>query len=78
MKEHVDILLSTVFAFFCRLSLSVESEECYFPIAQYQQLILDNGLFDIAKLYDIAAIFGPTNPEAVTKLIGNVFENDPR
>ena len=35
-------------------------------------------MFDIAKLYDLAAVYGPSNPQAVTKLISNVFENDLR
>ena len=35
-------------------------------------------LFDVAKLYDIAAVYGPKNPEAVRKLIANIFENDLR
>lgn len=32
----------------------------------------------MAKLYDIAAIFGPSNSETVQKLITNVFANDNR
>lgn len=32
----------------------------------------------MAKLYDIAAIYGPQNPEAVRLLIAKVFENDMR
>jgi hypothetical protein len=40
--------------------------------------VYDNYLFDMAKMYDIAAIFGPTNPEGVRTMIRNVFENDMR
>ena len=32
----------------------------------------------MAKLYDIAAIYGPQNPEPVRQLIAKVFENDMR
>jgi hypothetical protein len=35
-------------------------------------------LFDMAKLYDIAAVYGPSNPTQVRQLISNVFENDMR
>jgi hypothetical protein len=35
-------------------------------------------LFDMAKLYDIAAVYGPQNPTQVRQLISNVFENDMR
>ena len=40
--------------------------------------MLKNSLFDIAKLYDIAAIYGPDNKDSVRALINNVFENDNR
>jgi len=30
-----------------------------FPLGQYQELIYNNYLFDLAKLYDIAAVYGP-------------------
>jgi hypothetical protein len=48
------------------------------PLGKYQELVYNNFLFDMAKLYDIAGIYGPQNPEAVSKLISNVFENDMR
>lgn len=78
VKEHIDQLLSTVLALYCRMSLNSESEESQFPASQYQQLVYENYLFDIAKLYDLAAVYGPSNPQAVSKLISNVFENDLR
>lgn len=36
VKEHIDQLLSTVFALYCRMSINSESEECQFPASQYQ------------------------------------------
>lgn len=48
------------------------------PTNQYQDLVYNNFLFDMPKLYDIAAIYGPQNPEPVRQLIGKVFENDMR
>lgn len=41
-------------------------------------MVYNNFLFDMAKLYDIAAIYGPENPQAVRLMIGKVFENDMR
>ena len=72
------MLLATVFAIFSRLSLNAESDENKFPLTQYLELVYNNMLFDVAKLYDIAAVYGPKNPEAVRKLIANIFENDLR
>ena len=78
VKEHVNILLQTVFAIFSRVSLKQESEELKFPPQQYLDLVYNNFLIDIAKLYDIAAVYGPKNPTAVKLFIANVFENDLR
>jgi len=41
-------------------------------------MVYNNFLFDMAKLYDISAIYGPENPQAVRLMIGKVFENDMR
>lgn len=59
VKEHIDALLETVFHIFGRISLSRESDEDFLPVGKYQQLVYDNFLFDMAKLYDIAGIYGP-------------------
>lgn len=59
--EHVQILLQAVFALFCRISLASESEEEMLP--QRTDLVYQNYLIDIAKLYDIAAIYGPLSPD---------------
>lgn len=63
--EHVNLLLQTVLSIFSRLSLSQESQEDKFPMEKYQELVYTNFLVDIAKLYDIAAVYGPQNPAAV-------------
>lgn len=61
VRLHVQMLLELVFQIFARLSLPSESDEDRFPLQQYQQLVYENYLFDMAKLYDIAAVFGPCN-----------------
>lgn len=38
----------------------------------------DNWLIDVAKLFDIAAVFGQSNPDVVKIIVSNVFENDKR
>lgn len=56
----------------------MESQEEYFTIEFYSVLVYSNGLFDVAKLLDIAAIYGSSNPKAVNGLIQNVFEFIPQ
>ena len=35
-------------------------------------------MFDIAKLYDIIAVYGQSNPTLVKSIVESVFENDKR
>jgi len=40
--------------------------------------VYNNWLFDIAKLYDIIAVYGQSNPATVKSIVNGVFENDKR
>ena len=63
---------------FCRLSLTIESDDEYFSLAYYQKIIYENWIFDMAKLMDIAAIYGKSNNSTGHKIVQNVFDNEPR
>ena len=71
-------LLSLVLKIFYRLSKPVENEKDYFSLKVYQELVYNNWIFDTAKLYDIVAIYGNSNPEVVKSIVTAVFENDKR
>lgn len=71
-------VLKCVLQVFYRLSLSLEGDNDYFPLYFYKELVYDNWIFDMAKLYDLAAVYGQSNPETVKSIIANVFENDTR
>jgi len=71
-------LLSLVLKIFYRLSKPAENEKDYFELAVYKELVYNNWLFDIAKLYDIIAIYGQSNPLTVKSIVNSVFENDKR
>lgn len=47
-------------------------------MALHNELVYNNWLFDIAKLYDLIAVYGKSNPEAVKGIVLTVFENDKR
>lgn len=74
----MNCLLGAVLKFFYRLSKPVESDAEYFPLITYQGLVYNNWLFDIAKLYDIIAVYGHSNPLIVKSIVESVFENDKR
>jgi dsRNA-specific ribonuclease len=78
LKDVVNDVLKEVLKTFYRISQSQESDEEQFPIEVYRDIVHDNYLIDVAKLFDIAAIFGQSNSEVVRQLIANVFENDKR
>ena len=78
VKQHMNRLLSTVLKFFYRMSKPVESDTEYFPLPVYHELVYNNWLFDIAKLYDIISVYGQSNPTLVKSIVESVFENDKR
>lgn len=56
----------------------MEGEDVYFSIQFYQTIVYENWIFDMAKLLDLASIFGNANSETVKAIFSNVFEADPR
>lgn len=44
----------------------------------YQGLVYNNWLFDIAKMYDLIAVYGQSNRDLVKSILESVFENDKR
>jgi hypothetical protein len=39
-----------------------ENEEDFFPLEFYKDVVHNNWIIDIAKLFDLAAIYGQSNP----------------
>ena len=70
--------MDTVLKLYFRMSLYKETEEEYFSVGFYAKLIYDNWIFDMAKLIDIPAIYGRSNPETVQKMLLNVFDSEKR
>jgi hypothetical protein len=57
----LDLVLRTFF----RLSLTIESDDEYLSIAFYSKIVYDNWIFDMAKLIDLAAVYGKSNASVV-------------
>lgn len=55
-----------------------ENEEDFFPLDFYKDVVHDNWIIDVAKLFDLAAIYGQSNPEIVKTIINNLFDTDKR
>ena len=71
-------MLGIVLKLFYRLSFREQSEEEYLPLDVYADIVYENFLFDMPKLYDIVAIYGQSNPVTVKTLVSNVCSNDKR
>jgi hypothetical protein len=72
MNKMLDIVLKI----FYRLTLTVESEDDYFSLSFYSKIVYDGWIFDMAKLIDIAAVYGKSNGPIVTQIINNVFNHE--
>ena len=69
LKSTMNRLLKLVLQIFFRLSLTIEGDDEYFSLQFYQKIIYDNWIFDMAKLLDIAAVYGRSNRNTVSKII---------
>lgn len=56
----------------------MEGDTQYFTADFYRDLVYNEQIFDMAKLLDLAAIFGRSNTKQVQSLIENVFEGVPK
>jgi activating signal cointegrator complex subunit 2 len=48
------------------------------PPAQQGALLYDNWILDVPKLMDLAALYGPTNPALVSRLLQQLLALQPR
>ena len=78
LRGAMNRVLGLVLQIFFRLSLTIESDEEYFGLAFYQKMVYDGWVFDMAKLIDLAAVYGRSNGPVVARVIRNVFDNDSR
>lgn len=78
IRGSINKMLDIVLKLYFRMSMHQESDEEYFSVGFYAKMIYDNWIFDMAKLIDIPAIYGRSNPETVQKMLLNVFDSEKR
>ena len=78
LKSQTNSVLCVVLKLFHRLSTNMESGQKYFTMDLWRTVIYDHQLFDVAKLIDLAAVYGHSNNPLVTQIITNVFEFEPK
>jgi hypothetical protein len=78
LRRQANRTLKVVFMIMFRLSQNMESDSCYFSLEMYNNIVYSNQIFDMAKLFDICAIYGSSNPALVSSMMESIFANEPR
>lgn len=66
IHKKMNSILTKVLKVFFRLSQNMGQEDNeYFSPQFYNDMVYKNDIFDMAKLFDIAAIYGKSNPSSV-------------
>jgi len=73
VKTSIDRLSRLVFLSCLRMSTCKESIEHFITPAVFGDIIYENFVFDIPRLFDICAVYGPTNRPLVEKMVDNIF-----
>jgi hypothetical protein len=61
IRETINAMLDLVLKVFYRLSLTIEGDDEYLSLPFYSKIVYDNWIFDMAKLIDLAAVYGKSN-----------------
>jgi activating signal cointegrator complex subunit 2 len=71
LEENISRLM---FMCILRLSTHKESAENFFTPQGFGQIIYENYIFDIPRLFDICSLYAIHNKELLSKMIGNIFK----
>lgn len=63
----------SVFLTFLRMSTYKESKDHFFTPSAFGEIIYNNFLFDIPKIFDLCVLYGKGNSLLLQKMIGNIF-----
>ena len=77
LRKQINRQLKCVLKIYFRLSQNMESGNEYFSIDFYRKILEENGLFDAAKMLDLAAIYGRNNKNVVQQITEGVLASDP-
>jgi len=65
IRDTMNNMLDLVLKVFFRLSLTIEGDDEYLSLPFYSKIVYDNWIFDMAKLIDLAAVYGKSNSGVV-------------
>lgn len=77
-RQRQHELCRLVFMTYLRMSTHKESKENFITPEVFGEILYNNFLFDIPKILDLCSLFGKSNGPLLSKMIGNVFAQQPK
>ena len=78
IHDHITQVCSYSFHVFLRMSTRKETLNDYMSIEFFSEMIYNNFLLDIPKIFDICSIFYDGNQKLLAKMIENLFSSQPK
>eukprot|EP00357_Protocruzia_adherens_P026200 CAMPEP_0114989048 /NCGR_PEP_ID=MMETSP0216-20121206/9964_1 /TAXON_ID=223996 /ORGANISM="Protocruzia adherens, Strain Boccale" /LENGTH=645 /DNA_ID=CAMNT_0002351949 /DNA_START=51 /DNA_END=1985 /DNA_ORIENTATION=+ len=76
LPDPLEELSQNVLLFYLRLTHRSEGD-VEISAQYHQSIIYDHWLFDVAKIFDLAVVYGETNPDVVSQIFTNLFTEHP-
>ena len=58
--------------------MAIYLQDCFITPSVFGDIIYENFIFDVPKLMDLCVLYGASNGPLLTKMIENIFKNQPR
>ncbi|XP_048774497.2 activating signal cointegrator 1 complex subunit 2-like isoform X3 [Ostrea edulis] len=77
-QEQHEELHKLIFMTCLRLATHKEDKEHFITPSVFGEIIYENFIFDIPKLFDICVLYGQGNGQLLSKMIANIFSQQPK
>lgn len=77
-QDQHDEVHRMIFMTCLRLATHKEDKDSFITPAVFGEILYENFIFDIPKLFDICVLFGPNNEALLSKMINNIFTQQPK
>ncbi|KAK3880520.1 hypothetical protein Pcinc_014985 [Petrolisthes cinctipes] len=76
-RHIVESVHQLVFLVYVRMATHKESKTCHITPSVFGDIIYENYVFDICKLFDLCAVYGLTNSQLLSQMLSNIFKHQP-
>ena len=78
LLEVERIISQHIFMVYLRISTNKESHTCFIKPTTFAELLYENWLFDMTKIFDLTALYGTSNGPLLSKMLINIFKLQPK